>query len=63
MICKIHKHSSLVSAMRCYQKMLERKVKNFYPKGVNMVSHTPPRLAKHGEILMFVFSEDSNMPY
>lgn len=30
---------------------------------VRMVSHKPPRLTKHGEVWMLVFSEDGNMPY
>lgn len=55
--------SALICWHRQLRKKAERKTRNKPRTTVRMVSHKPPRLTKHGEVWMLVFSEDANMAY
>lgn len=73
-LCKMHKHSSVEKAVRCYAKRKGRNADKaledqfgkdlvYIRKQVKMVKNSPPRTTKHGEVELVVFFEDSNMRY
>lgn len=66
--CTKHPHRTEASAIKCYSKGVARRIKirtgnSTSTNKVQMVKNRPPRLTKHGAVLMLVWEEDSLMRY